>query len=60
VISLVFLLLFCWSYMCFMTVAMYGFHHVFTCKGIDNVFYGLIDDDTTNDMREQWFLAILR
>ena len=32
VISLVFLLLLCWLYICFMTIAMYGSHHVFTCK----------------------------
>ena len=32
VFSLVFMMLLCWLYMCFMTVAMYGSHHVFTCK----------------------------
>ena len=32
VISLVFMLLLCWLCMCFMTVAMYGSHHVFTYK----------------------------
>ena len=32
VISFGFLLLLCWLCMCFMTVAMYGSHHVFTCQ----------------------------
>ena len=32
VISLVFLLLLCWLSICFMTIAMYGSDHVFTCK----------------------------
>lgn len=31
-ISLVFLLLLCWLYKCFMTMSMYQSHHVFTCK----------------------------
>ena len=32
VISLVFLSLLCWLCMYFMTTAMYGSHHVFTCN----------------------------
>jgi len=32
VIFMVFLLLLCWLYVCFMTTTMYGSHYVFTCK----------------------------
>ena len=38
VISLVFLLLLCWLCICFMIVAIYGSHHVLTCKWMKNVF----------------------
>ena len=37
VISLIFMLLLCWLYICFMTVAMYGSHHVSTNKLMNNV-----------------------
>lgn len=32
VISLIFMSLLCWLCICFMTSAMYGFHHVSNCK----------------------------
>ena len=37
VVSLVFLLLLCCLCICFIIVAMYDSHHVFTCKGMNNV-----------------------
>lgn len=31
-IFMVFILLLCWLYVCFMTISMYGYQHAFTCK----------------------------
>ena len=55
-ILVVFMFLLCCLYVYFMTIAMYGSQHVFTCIYV----YDLIDDNVENDMRKQWFIATSR